>query len=236
MTVPSLTFSRLRRELFATPVDGVITLALLGFLLAVGTAFLRWVLFQAQWAVIQANTTLFAVGRYPIEQQWRLWLLTVLLAAASGLSWGLLRGKGTWPRNDQLAAGILIALAVIGSWALKLELPIQLRWWGITVLLLVVRWAAGRWSQAVPVPLLRLVPLVWPVLYLVGMVLISGGLGLMRVPPGEWGGLLLTLLEASFESCSASRWASCWPWAAAANCHYCAGARWSTSSSSAARR
>jgi general L-amino acid transport system permease protein len=47
-------------------------------------------------------------------------------------------------------------------------------------------------------PLLRLVPLVWPVIYLVGMVLISGGLGLMRVPPGEWGGLLLTLLEASF--------------------------------------
>jgi general L-amino acid transport system permease protein len=148
--------------------------------------------------VIQTNTTLFVVGRYPIEQQWRLWLLTALLAAASGLSWGLLRGKGTWPRNDQLAAGILIALAVIGSWSLKLELPIQLRWWGITALLLVVRWAAGRWSQALPAPLLRLVPLVWPVLYLVGMVLISGGLGLMRVPPGEWGGLLLTLLEASF--------------------------------------
>ncbi|MFM8674834.1 MAG: amino acid ABC transporter permease, partial [Vulcanococcus sp.] len=65
-------------------------------------------------------------------------------------------------------------------------------------LLLVVRWAAGRWSQVLPAPLLRLVPVVWPVLYVVGMVLISGGLGLMRVPPGEWGGLLLTLLEASF--------------------------------------
>ena len=143
MNSPSLSFARLRRELFATPLDGVITLALVGFLLAVGTAFLRWMLFQAEWAVIQANTTLFAVGRYPIEQQWRLWLLTVLIAAASGLSWGLLRGKGSWPRNDQLAAGILIALALIGSWALKLELPIQFRWWAITGVLLLVRWGSS---------------------------------------------------------------------------------------------
>jgi general L-amino acid transport system permease protein len=208
MTFPSATSTRptplrslgrtLKSELFSTPLDGVITLVLLGFLLAVGTAFVRWMLFQAQWAVIQTNTTLFAVGRYPIEQQWRLWLLTALIAIASGLSWGLLRGKGTWPRNDQVAAGILIALAVFGTWALKLELPIQVRWWGLTGLLLVVRAAAGRWGQALAPTLLRLVPLIWPVLYLVGMVLISGGLGLMRVPPGEWGGLLLTLLEASF--------------------------------------
>ena len=189
---------KLRRELFASRLDGLISLALLAFLLAVGAAFLRWVLFQAQWAVIQANTTLFAVGRYPLDQQWRLWLLTLLLAAASGLSWGLLRGRGAWPRNDQLAAALLIALALLGCWALKLQLPIQLRWWGITALLLLVRWAAGRWSQALPQPMLRLVPLIWPLLYLAGMVLISGGLGLMRVPPGEWGGLLLTLLEASF--------------------------------------
>ncbi|MBM5785318.1 MAG: amino acid ABC transporter permease, partial [Cyanobacteria bacterium K_DeepCast_35m_m1_288] len=47
----------LKSELFATPLDGVITLVLVGFLLAVGTALVRWVLFQAQWAVIQTNTT-----------------------------------------------------------------------------------------------------------------------------------------------------------------------------------
>ena len=190
----------LQRELFATPLDGLITLVLVGFLLAVGSAFLHWMLFQAQWAVIQANTTLFAVGRYPIEQQWRLWLLTALLATASGVSWGLLRGssKPSWPPNDRLASAILIALALLGSWALKLELTIQMRWWGITALVLVGRWAMGRWGGALRPRVLQLVPMIWPVLYLVGMVLISGGLGLIRVPPGEWGGLLLTLLESSF--------------------------------------
>jgi general L-amino acid transport system permease protein len=45
---------------------------------------------------------------------------------------------------------------------------------------------------------LRLVPLIWPAIYLIGMLLISGGLGLAKVSPSEWGGLLLTLLAASF--------------------------------------
>jgi general L-amino acid transport system permease protein len=196
---PQAPLARLRRELFATPFDGLISIGLVGFLVAVAAALLRWVFFQAEWAVIQANTTLFAVGRYPIEQQWRLWLLTILLAAATGLSWGLLRGQSRrWPRNDQLAAVLLVVLAVVGSWTLKLELAIQLRWWGIAALLLAVRWAAGRWGTTWPMGVRRLVPLIWPLLYLLGMVLISGGLGLMQVPPSEWGGLLLTLLEASF--------------------------------------
>ena len=73
---------RLRRELFASRTDALITLVLLGALLALGGGFLRWALFQAQWAVVRVNSTLFAVGRYPLDQQWRLWLLTALLAAA----------------------------------------------------------------------------------------------------------------------------------------------------------
>ena len=81
----------LRRELFGSRFDGLISIALLGFLVAAALGLARWALFQAQWAVISANSTLFAVGRYPLEQQWRLWLLTTLLALATGLSWGLLR-------------------------------------------------------------------------------------------------------------------------------------------------
>ena len=83
-------WQRLRRELFASRFDGLISIALIGGLVAVGLGLAKWVLVQAQWTVISANSTLFAVGRYPLEQQWRLWLLTALLAAATGLSWGLL--------------------------------------------------------------------------------------------------------------------------------------------------
>ena len=198
----------LRRELFGSRFDGLISIALLGFLVAAALGLARWALFQAQWAVISANSTLFAVGRYPLEQQWRLWLLTSLLALATGLSWGLLRAlprsgrSGSpptlWPGNDRWAAAVLVLLALWSPLALQLTLAIQLRWWAITALLLLARWAAGRWGQALPPLVRRLIPLIWPLLYLVGMVLISGGLGLVQVAPSDWGGLLLTLLMASF--------------------------------------
>jgi general L-amino acid transport system permease protein len=198
-------WQRLRRELFASRLDGLISIALIAALVAVGLGLAKWVLFQAQWTVISANSTLFAVGRYPLEQQWRLWLLTTLLALATGLSWGLLRAfprsgapACSWPRNDRWAAAILVVLALWRPMALQLALPIQLRWWAITGLLLLARWAAGRWGAAIPASARRWIPLLWPLLYLVGMVLISGGLGLVRVAPSEWGGLLLTLLMASF--------------------------------------
>ena len=196
---------RLRHELFATPGDALLSVGLLTLLALALAGFLRWAFFHAQWAVIQANSTLFAVGRYPIEQQWRLWLLATLLAAATGLSWGLLRAHPRpdragilWPRNDRLACALLVAVALWLPRALHLQLALQSRWWALAALLIAVRWLAGRQGTQLPPRLLRLVPLVWPALYFTGMVLISGGLGLVKVPPSEWGGLLLTLLSASF--------------------------------------
>jgi general L-amino acid transport system permease protein len=145
------------------------------------------------------------VGRYPVDQQWRLWLLTTLLVGAAGLSWGLLRAhprsdrEGVlWPRNDRLAAAVLAALALWLPFALRLHPGIQVRWWALTGLLLALRWLAGRHGRQLPPKVLRLVPLIWPAIYLIGMLLISGGLGLAKVSPSEWGGLLLTLLAASF--------------------------------------
>jgi general L-amino acid transport system permease protein len=196
---------RLRQELFPTAADGALSVGLIALLVLAIVGLLRWAFGQARWAVIQLNATLFAVGRYPIEQQWRLWLLTALLATATGLSWGLLRAYPRadrtgllWPRNDRLAAVLLITLSLLLPWGLGLALPLQLRWWGITALLLAARWLAGRFGHRLTGRQLKLVPLIWPVLYLLGMVLINGGLGLAPVSPSEWGGLLLTLLTASF--------------------------------------
>jgi general L-amino acid transport system permease protein len=179
---------RLRQELFPTAADGALSVGLIALLSVAVFSLLRWAFGQARWAVVQLNATLFAVGRYPIEQQWRLWWLTALLAAATGLSWGLLRAHPRadrtgrlWPRNDRLAAGLLAAIALLLPWGVGLPLPLQLRWWGFTALLLAARWLAGRFGRR-----------------LLGMVLINGGLGLAPVPPSEWGGLLLTLLTASF--------------------------------------
>ena len=201
----SSSLQRLRAALFATRLDGLITVVLLAALLSGGQALLHWLVFKAQWAVIQANSTLFAIGRYPLDQQWRLWLLSVLLAAATGLSWGWLRAfprpdrpAQLWPANDRLAAALLAGLALLLPLFLQLSAAISLRWWGITALLLVCRWLAGRLGPGLPAAFRRGWPLIWPLLYLLGMTLIAGGLGLPVVSPSRWGGLLLTLIEASF--------------------------------------
>jgi general L-amino acid transport system permease protein len=196
---------RLRRELFATPGDALLSIGLIALLGSALVGFLRWALLQAEWAVIQANSTLFAVGRYPIDQQWRLWLLTTLLLGAAGLSWGLLRAHPRsdregilWPRNDRLAVSLLVAIALWLPWFLKLQPGIQARWWALVAMLIGLRWLAGSFGRQLPPQLKRAIPLLWPTVYLLGMVLISGGLGILKVPPSEWGGLLLTLLAASF--------------------------------------
>ncbi|MCP9837071.1 amino acid ABC transporter permease [Cyanobium sp. N.Huapi 1H5] len=196
---------RLRSELFATPADGALSVALITLLSLGAFGFLRWALTQAQWAVVKVNSTLFAVGRYPIEQQWRLWLLTALLVAASGATWGLLRAHPRpdrtgvlWPSNDRLALALLALIALAVPFALGLTLAIQSRWWGLLLLLALCRWLAGRYGANLSPTGRRLAALVWPLLYLGGMALISGGLGLVGVPPSEWGGLLLTLLASSF--------------------------------------
>ena len=196
---------RLRAELFATPADTALSVALISLISLAAFGFLRWAFTQAQWAVVKVNSTLFAVGRYPVEQQWRLWLLTALLVAASGATWGLLRAHPRpdrtgvlWPRNDRLALVLLVLIALAVPAALGLSLAIASRWWGLTVLLILCRWLAGRFGAGLPASGQRLAALVWPALYLFGMVLISGGLGLVTVSPSEWGGLMLTLLASSF--------------------------------------
>jgi general L-amino acid transport system permease protein len=197
--------SRLRRELFSSPANTLISLALIVLMGSAASGLLHWALHKARWAVIQANSTLFAVGRYPVEQQWRLWLLSALLAAAAGLSWGLVRSSprphrqgALWPRNDRLSAVLLILLALWLPSALGFSLPLQARWWALTGLLLFCRWWAGRCAGSFNPRVRKGLPLLWPGLYILGLWLIGGGLGLAPVTPTDWGGLLLTVLTASF--------------------------------------
>ncbi|MEI6029832.1 MAG: amino acid ABC transporter permease [Synechococcaceae cyanobacterium ELA739] len=199
--------SRLRHQLAPTAADGLLSLGLLALIVWAALQLLGWAIGRADWAVLQLNSMLLLVGRYPPEQQWRLWLLGALLAAQAGLSWGLLRAwpradrrdQGRlWPRHDRIAALLIPLLALLLPAALQLTWPLQLRWWLLAGLLLVLRWVAGRWGGRLQPRGLRLVGLLWPVLYLLGFWLIGGGLGLAAVAPGDWGGLLLTLVMASF--------------------------------------
>jgi general L-amino acid transport system permease protein len=132
-------------------------------------------------------------------------LLAFLLAATAGASWGLLRSCRRadrpgllWPRNDRISAAVLLAVCLITPQALGLSTAIAGRWLAIACLLLAMRWLLGRLGRRLGADAIKWFALVWPVIYLLGMVLINGGFGLTPVASAEWGGLMLTLLQASF--------------------------------------
>ena len=91
----------LRRALFATPADAALTVGLLALLVWLLQLLLGWAIHRADWAVVQLNSALLLLGRYPHQQSWRLWLLAALLATQTGLSWGLLRASPRPSRNQR---------------------------------------------------------------------------------------------------------------------------------------
>ena len=207
-----LPLKRLRAQLAPTVADGLLSLGLLALIAWAAVQLFGWAIGRADWAVLQLNSMLLLVGRYPLAEQWRLWLLGGLLAAQAGLSWGLLRAwpradrreQGQlWPRHDRIAVVVIILLALLLPAGLRLAGPLQGRWGLLAAVLLALRWAAGRWAAdhwggRLHRRGLKLLGLLWPLLYLLGFWLIGGGLGLAAVAPGDWGGLLLTVVMASF--------------------------------------
>ena len=188
----------LRRQLFATPADGIITVGLLALLSWAGWGVLNWAINSAQWLVVRANAAALTIGRYPEAQEWRLWLLLGMLTSLAGLSWGRLRGASGWPLNDRIAAGLLLALAVGVPPLLAFGPLNQMRVLFLLLILLLGRLAfSHRLSQALSKRFGDWWALIWGVAYVFGLWLIAGGLGLQAVRPSDWGGLLFTLLITS---------------------------------------
>ena len=71
------------------------------FLAFVTYQILRFVLFTAEWDVIEANRRLLFIGRFPQGEEWRFWPSILLTSALIGLTWGL------WSKLGWLAAAIL---------------------------------------------------------------------------------------------------------------------------------
>ncbi|PMB03265.1 amino acid ABC transporter permease, partial [Fischerella thermalis CCMEE 5328] len=65
------------------------TVVCIWLLISVITNIINWIFNQAQWSVIQANLSLFLVGRYPAELYWRLWLVLAIIFSLSLVSWAI---------------------------------------------------------------------------------------------------------------------------------------------------
>ncbi len=178
-----------RKNLFSTWYNGILTVVFLFLLFQGLNALIVWLFTQAQWAVVATNLRLFFVGLFPQELYWRLWLSLGIIAAIAGLSWGFSQKNSLlWSRPVLFALAIAIAAVVF----LPLDLTPRLWLLGIIV---VAAAAVGIGRQLSP-QLGSWLPLAWPVSFLIVLWFIKGGLGLEETQTNLWGGLLLTLLMA----------------------------------------
>lgn len=175
-----------REHLFHSVADGAVTVTTLTVGGVALYYVLTWVFVTAKWAVIHANLRLLLVGRFPVGEEWRIWIPVLTVAALAGLTWGALR------RPSRLAFG---AVVLLGGGLLTLP-GAQARLYVIALVALFFGGLAlGRFAGAshptVRRIVLRVLALgwlgVWPLAIL--LLVLFGGVEVQR-----WGGLYLNVI------------------------------------------
>ncbi len=179
----------LRKNLFNTWYNSLLTVVCLALLFWVARSVLNWAITQAQWEVIGVNLRLFFVGRFPPTLYWRVWIALALASALLALTWGVFFSK------QRVSSLRIIFFSLIGcSILFFLPLDLNTRLWlqGIVILIFAAFWFGGRLSSAIA----SWLSLAWLLSFSLVFWLIGGGFGLRSVPTNLWNGLLLTLLMA----------------------------------------
>jgi general L-amino acid transport system permease protein len=177
-----------RQNLFSSWRSGLLTVLAAAFAAWAGYRFLRWVFVTADWEVLKANLRVYMVGRFPLEEIWRVWVSLDVLILLAGLSRGALVRAVRDRRFLAVRAGLWVLLALALLYLLE----------GVTIWILIGTAAAiyglgvvvGRAvGSRLRVPLLAAWVLAFPAI----VVIIRGFDG---VAPERWGGFMLNVMVA----------------------------------------
>jgi general L-amino acid transport system permease protein len=178
------------KNLFSTWYNVLLTFLAIGIIYAITKPVLTWAFSQARWEVVIVNMRLLMVGQYPADQVWRVWLCLHLLAAVSGLSWGVWMAR-RFRALALICLGFLLALAFLPSMSGSSARPHLIA----LVLIALVGYGLGRLGGR---SLQRLIISLWLLYFPVLILILRGstlaGSVLRVVPTNLWGGLLLTFL------------------------------------------
>jgi general L-amino acid transport system permease protein len=181
----------LRKNLFNSVPNSILSVVLIGVLGWFGLSFLQWATTTAKWNVVPANWPLYFVGRYPPDQYWRLWAILGLVWILSGLSWGILARNAA----KLYGSGPLAMIGIAALFAVIMPTPVLYRIALLAVIGLVVAFAwVGQGIGRTKPELGKWVSFAWMASFFVVMWLLAGGLGLKPVSTNNWGGLTLTLV------------------------------------------
>ncbi|MBW4558154.1 MAG: amino acid ABC transporter permease [Trichormus sp. ATA11-4-KO1] len=185
---PQLTW--LRKNLFSTWYNGVLTVVCLVLLFWLVRGILTWAFTQAQWTVIWVNLRLFLVGRFPQALYWRVWIVLAIASTLGAVTGGVFFGKQQLSRLKVALFAFIVGLVlVILPWDLTSRLWLLL----VAVLVIAGFWIGGKFTKVIA-PWLSLA---WLLSFPIMLWLVGGGFGLRSVSTNLWNGLLLTLLMAA---------------------------------------
>lgn len=181
-----------KKNLFSNLFNSILTIVSVLLIFWFAFNLINWAFTQAQWTVLQANFRLFFVGRYPIDQLWRVWLVLGIIVSVGGISWGILSASSALFHRSNL-----ITLAIVAACCMAVALPAgittALLLLGMLLLFVVSAFGGKQIKKFSPSPSL---PLVWLLSFFVILWLLQGGWFLKPVKLDDLSGLILTILAA----------------------------------------
>ncbi|MGK7953074.1 MAG: amino acid ABC transporter permease [Xenococcaceae cyanobacterium] len=186
----------LKKNLFSTWYNTILTIVSLLFIYWIGSGLIRWALTQADWTVIDANFRLFFVGRYPIRPDnllWRPWTNLGIIIGLGGFSWGILARNAPFLFNRRVISILAIAAVVCVAIAIPGGILSSVILLGMLVLLVLTAVGGKQIGKQFP-DLAAWLPLIWFITFFILLWLLIGGFGLKPVKIDSLSGFILTLL------------------------------------------
>ncbi|HEV2906628.1 MAG TPA: amino acid ABC transporter permease [Actinomycetota bacterium] len=179
----------IRLNLFSSVFNGVLTVLSAAVVAFFGFQLVRWIFASADWGVVKANLRIYMVGRFPLEEVWRVWASAYLVAFLIGLSWGVSGLRLLWtPKRMAYRAVLTIVLLLVLAYLLE-----GLRIWILTLAIPAAFAAGVLLGRAGSRRLRGLLIAGWTLVFPAIIVLLRAFDG---VPPEVWGGFMLNVLLA----------------------------------------
>ena len=187
-----------RENLFSSWFNGLLTFVFGAFMVWALYRVGRFVLFDAEWEIVERNIRNIVVFRFPREETWRLWTALFVLAASVGFGVGVAARRGAGGEEGRTRAGsrsytlrrvapLLALVAVLLGFARSLSATLLVL--AVALVALGFRFLGFR----VPPSRVRLAALGILAGIVASYVVVTAFGG---VPRDEWGGLHLTLFLA----------------------------------------
>ena len=182
----------LRKNLFNSWFNGLLTIGSLVLIYLILSGLLRWIFTTADWEPVLNFPLLYMVGQYPREQLWRIGLMAAMYSLLLGLSWR--KWSGLLGILGLTYAGFLLVLALWPARVPSLTIAMRIALL-VNLGIIAFGYLLGDSKKISP----RFLLVAWFTSLLLSLILLYGTplLDILNIiPTNLWGGLLVTLLLA----------------------------------------